>query len=71
MYVLLVAIPCIALVRAYGSERPLSALGLDSLAARDTKIESLADFGNQWQGVFGWPLFALIVGHVGMAFVHT
>ena len=39
MYALLIAIPTIALVRAYGSEHAFSPFGIDLFAARDAKIE--------------------------------
>lgn len=71
MYALLIAIPTIALVRAYGSEHAFSPFGIDLFAARDAKIEWMTNFGNEWHGFFGWILFTLIAGHIVMAFVHS
>jgi cytochrome b561 len=31
----------------------------------------MSNLGNQWHGFLGWVLFALIAGHILMAFVHT
>ncbi|MBO9470032.1 cytochrome b [Endozoicomonas sp. G2_2] len=71
MYALLIAVPVIALIRAYGSTRPFSALGIDFFAGQATKIEWMSNLGNDWHGFVGWTLFALIAGHIIMAFVHT
>ena len=37
----------------------------------ETKVEWMSNLGNQWHGFLGWVLFALIAGHILMAFVHT
>lgn len=71
MYVLLIAIPVIAVVRAYGSEHGLSAFGIPIFAGQPTEIEWMTNFGNEWHSFFGWILFALIAGHITMAFVHS
>jgi cytochrome b561 len=71
MYALLIVVPTIALIRAYGSERPFSALGIEFFAGQPAKIEWMSNLGNDWHGFFGWILFALIAGHIAMAFVHT
>ncbi|MES1933509.1 putative cytochrome b561 [Salinisphaera shabanensis T35B1] len=71
MYVLLIAVPVIAIIRAYGGTRPFSALGVQIFDGMETKIEWMSNLGNQWHGFLGWILFALIAGHIVMAFVHT
>src|SRR5690625_7951900 len=62
--------PIIALLRAFGSGRGFNYFGLQVISPGDDKIEALVDFGNQWHSVFGWLLFALIIGHVVMSFYH-
>lgn len=70
MYLLLIAVPTVAIVRAYGSTHPFSAFGIEIFAGRESKIEWMTGLGNQWHGLIGWTLFALIAGHIVMAFVH-
>ncbi|MES1923993.1 cytochrome b [Salinisphaera sp. T31B1] len=71
MYALLIAVPVIAIIRAYGGIKPFSALGVEIFSGMDRKIEWMSELGNQWHGFLGWVLIALIAGHVVMAFVHT
>ena len=71
LYALMIAVPTIAIIRAYGSTHPLSAFGIEIFAKRATEIEWMTNLGGQWHGFFGWTLFALIAGHITMAFVHS
>ena len=71
MYLLLIAVPVIAIIRAYGSTRPFSALGVQIFSGMETEIEWMTNLGGEWHGFLGWTLFALIAGHIAMAFVHT
>ena len=71
MYSLLIAVPVVAIIRAYGSTRPFSALGIDIFASRANEIAWMTDLGGAWHGFLGWTLFALIAGHIAMAFMHT
>lgn len=70
MYLLMAAIPTIALLRQYGSGREFSPLGIPLMSAKDQKIEWMIDLGNQFHGLLGWTLFALVIGHVLMAIIH-
>lgn len=70
MYVLLIVVPSIALIRAYGSDRPFEPLGIPLFSGSTPEIEWMKEFGNAWHGFFGWILFLLIGGHVVMALVH-
>lgn len=71
MYLLLIVVPVIAIIRAYGSTRPFSAFGIEIFSGQENKIEWMSNLGGDWHGFFGWTLFALIAGHITMAFVHT
>nr|WP_298414846.1 cytochrome b [uncultured Halomonas sp.] len=71
MYLLLIVIPVIALIRSYGSDREFSVFGLQVFAARENEIEWMTGLGSLLHGFLGWILFALIAGHIVMAFVHT
>ncbi|QFT83800.1 cytochrome b561 [Halomonas sp. THAF12] len=71
MYALLIVVPGVALIRAFGSDRAFSALGLSIFEGRETEVEWMTGLGSQWHGLLGWTLLALIVGHIVMAWVHT
>ncbi len=71
MYALLIAVPVIAIIRAYGGTRPFSALGVQIFSGMETKVAWMTELGNQWHGFLGWTLITLIAGHIAMAFIHT
>ena len=70
LYLMMIAIPTLALLRAYGRGRGYSAFGIQIFSPRDQEIEALVELGNAWHGLLGWTLLALAVGHITMAFVH-
>lgn len=70
LYLLVVLIPTIALLRQYGSDRPLKYLGINVMETVGEKVSWMADLGNLVHGKLGWLLFALILGHIIMAFSH-
>ena len=72
LYLLMVAIPFIALLRQYGSARAFAPLGLPVFPGRDeaTKVQWMTDLGGALHGELGWVLLAVVVGHVGMALLH-
>lgn len=55
IYGLMFAVPAIGLARKFGKENG---------------NEALIQLGNQWHGLLGWVLAALVVGHVLMAIYH-
>ena len=71
LYLLMVAVPCIALMRQFGSGRAFAPFGLPLMADRpDARIGWMIDLGGLLHGELGWVLFALVVGHVAMAIRH-
>ncbi len=70
LYLLMMAIPTLGLLRAYGRGRGYSAFGIQVFPPRDREIESLVELANAWHGLLGWTLIALAAGHVCMAFLH-
>ncbi len=70
LYLLMIAIPSVSLLRAYGRGRGYSAFGIQIFSPRDQEIEDLVELGNAWHGLMGWTLLALAAGHVAMAFLH-
>ncbi len=70
LYALMLVVPALALLRQYGSDRPLVVFGLRVMQARPEKIEWLMAPANTLHAVLAWTLLALIVGHVMMVIVH-
>lgn len=70
LYALMLVVPLVALMRQYGSGRELNVFGTTLMAGDGVKIEWLMAPANLLHGNLGWLLLALIVGHVGMAFMH-
>ncbi|MCZ0733263.1 cytochrome b [Phreatobacter sp. AB_2022a] len=70
IYALMVTVPVLALVRTYGGGRAFSYFGLTIFSATGNRVPELMAPGNALHGPLGWTLFALILGHVAMSFVH-
>lgn len=71
IYTLLIAVPLIAVIRAYGSERPFSVYGIQLFSGSNPEIEWMTGLGGLLHGELGWILVFLITGHIIMAFVHS
>src|SRR5690606_37488012 len=71
LYLLMVAVPSIALIRQYGSGRAFEYFGLTVMQAKDTQITWMTDLGGLLHGELGWLLFALMIGHIAMALWHS
>lgn len=70
LYLLVIVIPIIGLGRQFGSGRPFNYLGLQLMQQTEDKVAWLVDFGHMVHGELGWFLFALVAGHIIMAFWH-
>lgn len=70
LYLLMIVIPTLGLLRAYGRGRGYSAFGIRIFDPRDQEIESLVQLANAWHGLLGWTLIVFAAGHVCMAFLH-
>ena len=70
MYLLMLGTPLVGLIYVWGSECGFSLLGVQIFAPQDQKIEWTAKLFEQLHDTFGWALFALIAGHIAMAFLH-
>lgn len=69
LYLLMVAVPLIALVRAYGSGRALVWFNTVPIFAAGPKDEALTAPG-VLHGPLAWVLLALVAGHVAMVALH-
>lgn len=71
LYLLMYAVPVIALLRQYGSGRVFAPFGLPLMDARaDDKIDWMVELGGLLHGELGWALLAAVVGHIAMALWH-
>ena len=70
LYLLMLAVPALALVRAWGSGRGIGFFGIELVAATGHRVETLMAPANALHGPLAWTLLALIVGHIGMVAVH-
>lgn len=70
LYLLMVVVPVLALVRAYGSGRAFSWFNLLPLWGAGPKNEALVAPANAAHGLLAWTLLALVAGHVAMVLLH-
>lgn len=70
LYALMVAIPAMALLRAFGATRPLAPWGITILPGRSVEIDWAVRLGDALHGVLGWTLAVAIVGHIAMVALH-
>ncbi len=71
LYLLVIAVPILALLRQYGSGRAFEPFGIPLFAGFEgEKIQWMIDAGGILHGELGWFLLLLIVGHILMAWRH-
>jgi len=70
IYVAMLAVPAIALIRAYGNDRAFAPFGFTIFPAQEPPIKWTVDLGGALHGELGWLLGILILGHVAMVGVH-
>ncbi|WP_223788328.1 cytochrome b [Marinicella meishanensis] len=71
LYLLVIAVPTIALIRQYGSGRAFEPFGIPLFAGFEgDKIDWMLKLGGDWHGELGWVLLVLLLGHVAMALKH-
>lgn len=71
LYLLMLAVPALAVLRAYGSGRGLSVFGIEVFAGGGERIPELMAPANAVHGLLGWALLALTLGHIVMALAHA
>lgn len=71
LYVLMIAVPLVALFRQYGSAKgDLQVFGVNVMGSAAEKIDWMVSLGNSLHGELAWGLFALAAGHIVMAIYH-
>lgn len=68
--VLMLVIPLLALLRAWGGTRAFAPFGFEIFPARETAIAWTGELAGALHGELGWVMAVLILGHVGMVIVH-
>lgn len=71
LYVLMIAVPSLAILRAVGGTRGFAVYGVTLVAPGGEANRALQAPGNALHGLLGWTLLALVVGHVAMALWHA
>ncbi|NDV50213.1 MULTISPECIES: cytochrome b [unclassified Salipiger] len=70
LYALMIAIPTLALLRAWGGTRGFAPFGFEVFAPREVEIAWATSLAGLLHGELGWVLAVLIVGHIAMVAVH-
>lgn len=70
LYLLMLLVPGIALIRAWGSEHAFAPFGFEIFPARAEAIEWTGTLAGALHGELGWVMAVLILGHVIMASLH-
>lgn len=71
LYLLMIAVPLVALLRQYGSGRSFEPFGIPVFTGFEgEKISWMTDLGSNFHSTLGWIWLALIVGHIAMAIWH-
>jgi cytochrome b561 len=70
LYVLMVAVPMVALIRQYGSGNAFAPFGIPLMPGFEGEIEWMTGLGSNFHSLLGWTLLALIAGHVVMVIWH-
>lgn len=71
LYALLLVVPALALLRAFGSGRPVQFFGMRLREATGEEIAWMTAPANLLHGTLAWLLVVLILGHVAMALIHS
>jgi cytochrome b561 len=70
LYLLMLAVPVIAMLRAYGNERAFAPFGFQIFAPQTPEIGWMVDLAGLLHGELAWVLGVLILGHVVMVGLH-
>lgn len=70
LYLLMLVVPSLGLLRAWGSDRPFAPFGFEIFSAKTPPIEWTGALADALHGELAWTLLVLIAGHVAMVGVH-
>ncbi|ANT61948.1 cytochrome B [Salipiger sp. CCB-MM3] len=70
LYLLMLAIPTLALLRAWGGTRGFAPFGTQIFAPREAELAWATAPGNLVHGELGWVMAVVIAGHIAMVALH-
>lgn len=70
LYALMLIVPGVALLRAWGSDRVFAPFGFQIFAAQEPPVQWTLSLAGALHGELGWVMAVLIAGHVVMVGVH-
>lgn len=70
LYILMLIIPALAVLRAYGSGKGLMLGEMQLVPATSHKIAALSTPADLLHAVLGWSLAVLVIGHIAIALLH-
>lgn len=70
LYAMMIAIPTLGLLRAYGSGKGWHRWGIQIVPETGTEIPWMIRVADAAHGELAWALLAMIAGHSGMACLH-
>jgi len=70
LYLLMLMVPSLALLRAFGSTRGFAPFGIELAAPKPADIAWMVEPGHLAHGVLGWTMGVLLLGHVLMVGLH-
>lgn len=70
LYLVMAAVPTLALLRAWGGERPFSPFGIPVFPGREAPVAWTQSLAEALHGELAWLLALMILGHVVMVGVH-
>lgn len=70
LHALMLIVPLLALLRAFGSGKGFSPFGLPLVAPTGVRIDWMVAPANLLHGVLAWILLVLIAGHIAMVIAH-
>lgn len=70
LYLLMIAVPGLALLRAIGGNRGLTLWGIQFIEAGGERIEWMTAPASLLHGTLAWIMLAMIGGHIAMAIIH-
>ena len=70
MYAVMLVLPSLGLLRAYGSGKGFTPFGMAVFPATGGRVDWMVAPANLLHGVLGWTLMALVAGHIIMVVIH-
>lgn len=70
LYTLMLVIPALGMLRAYGSDRPFAPFGFHIFPAQNPPVDWAVNLADSLHGELAWIMAVMVLGHVLMVAVH-